>query len=141
MNTNRTADEVRSLWAAEYEERAKSASQQRWSPMPEQAARLLALRASYDVPSSFAPGDLVALKDGLGIIKDSIRPRMALMYWRFLNPEADFQDVAIIKAHLQKDCVDRVDCIVAFISADGNSLIKMVMDSGDLVHWTPANGW
>lgn len=105
-------------------------------PMDQQAARLREIGRSYVQESTFKPGDMVRLKDGLGVINDTSRPTLMMMYWRALDHN-DYQDRLLVKRQAKRLIQDRVDCLVAHVCDDGHCLVKMAMDSNELEHWTP----
>lgn len=101
-------------------------------PMDEQKTKLLNLWDRYNTPSSIKPGDLVRMKDGLGILKDEVRPQMAMLLWRMLDP-ADFTDQHIVKSYTRKtNGIGRVNCIVAYICDDGHCLVPYPADINEL---------
>ena len=102
------------------------------SPRPDMLAQRLELRdrfARYHAAHVFAPGDLVAEKEGLGTIRDG--ERTALIYWRDLDP-TDALDAAIIEDFAQHQHTNAVDCMVGRLPDDAASVVIHPHDSSRL---------
>lgn len=110
------------------------------APIPVQLERLQSLRAAWGRPQTpFQPGDHVRLKDGMGTIKDKLRPTIALMFWRYLD-QKDHVDKCLISKALREDAAEQVDCVVTYLCNDGHCLIHDPMSSRELQLWEPPAG-
>lgn len=92
-------------------------------------AQILELQRRYtDYVSSSAdlvPGDLVVERDGMGVLTNEARKDVVLILWRTLD-EHDWQDRELIKDWIAEHEVNRLDCILAYVDADGGGLTFML---------------
>ena len=132
-------DFLTKLLAARFAEEGDSVPPKR-APLAEQAATLERLHVSEQVKHRFTSGDLVRIKDGFGSFKDALRPGTVFMYWRALMLD-DYQDRLAIKfCQKQTSHQTRLNCVVAIISEDGHSVLRMLMNSVELEPWTLPGG-
>lgn len=97
-----------------------------------QAMELQARFAAYQVKHSFAPGDLVREKPGLGKLKAESRDNIQLIYWRDLAWGDPFDREIIRDAIANAVCVTAVNCIVAFRHDDGVGIAFLTHDKSQL---------
>lgn len=106
-------------------EMMRQASEETEQPTrPQVDAQRMELEArwlSYHRHEDIKPGTLVVEKDGIGVFKPNLRRNTILMLWRYLDPE-DPIDAIIIKDWVSEHRINRLDCILAYITDDGSTL-------------------
>jgi hypothetical protein len=73
---------------------------------------------------TFAPGDLVRSKPGLGFLKTE----SVMMYWRALDL-SDPTDFYMAKRFIKRTMVNRIDCVVAYLAEDGGTVLHVPAES------------
>lgn len=106
--------------------------------MADQVQKLRDLRQRFERRHDLRPGQFVRIKDGMGTLRDDVRPTMALMLWRELDID-DPRDRMLLEEWTRKSGLgnDIADCLVAHICDDGHCLILLPMTLQELEPWEP----
>lgn len=115
---------------------ATEAVRQQFPPEMEQVASLRSIFQGYNKKHTFAPGQFVRYKTGLGVLKVEVRDSIVLMFWRMLDLD-DFRDRLRVKDARKDRGTDRPDCLLVYWHPAIKGLIHMVADSGDMEPWLP----
>lgn len=107
-------------------------------PLPE--AQLMELRdrwQRFNEPVTLKPGDACREKRGMGIIRFEVRDRLVMMLWRMLD-QTNQQDQQLVKNWVKKVSVSQVDCVVAYVTDEGTTLVFELRELAQLEPWEPA---
>ena len=97
-----------------------------------QRLELLDRFARWRQRSTFQAGDLVVEKPGLGEMPDGLDATHALMFWRYLSPDDQAFDAALLaRAALSRN--DAPDCLLGILSDCGRTVTLLPWNSAGLL--------
>lgn len=89
---------------------------------------------AYNEPHDLKPGDFVVEKRGVGMKKPS--SVILMMVWRLLDMN-DPNDKLLAEQRISEYPVNRLDCIVAWLTDDSSTLVFEPHELARLQRWAP----